>query len=210
MRTITFRRVTRLDFPLLASWLCQPRVARWWNHEFSPEAIERDFGKSVDGNEPCEDHIVLLDDQPIGLIQYSSYADYPDEATALERHVALPTGRAGPYRRPCAMPRPGGHCYQPASGRSHAGRSNLTTRSTTTRTRSSASTDRRRTSSTNLVGRGGCARRCGWRHRAAVALRTREDDGTAYEGATGYESHWRGRDAPDQSTRSLRRDDARR
>ena len=45
MCVIGFRRVTRLDFPLLASWLCQPRIARWWNHDFSPEAIERDFGK---------------------------------------------------------------------------------------------------------------------------------------------------------------------
>ena len=92
MFVISFRRVTRLDFPLLASWLCQPRVARWWNHEFSLEAIERDFGKSVDETEPCEDHLVLLDDQPIRLMQYNRYVDYPGEATALERHAALPTG----------------------------------------------------------------------------------------------------------------------
>lgn len=83
---ITFRRVTRDDFALIAGWLAEPHVARWWNHEFTPEAIERDFGRSVDGAEPNEDHLALLDGRPVGLIQYSRFADYTeylDEMTPL-------------------------------------------------------------------------------------------------------------------------------
>ncbi|TPW11645.1 MAG: GCN5-related N-acetyltransferase [Acidimicrobiaceae bacterium] len=48
MSAITFRRVIRADFPLLAGWLAEPHVARWWNHEFTTEAVERDFGQSAD------------------------------------------------------------------------------------------------------------------------------------------------------------------
>jgi len=47
----SFRRLTRADFPLLAGWLAEPHVARWWNHDVDPEALERDFGASADGAE---------------------------------------------------------------------------------------------------------------------------------------------------------------
>ena len=88
--TITFRRVTRADFPLLASWLAEPHVSRWWNHEFTPEAVERDFGASVDGDEPNEDHVALLDSRPIGLVQYSRYVDYPEYLEELAPLVDVP------------------------------------------------------------------------------------------------------------------------
>lgn len=44
---ITWRRLTEDDFPLLISWLEQPHVARWWNHETSIEAVRRDFGPAL-------------------------------------------------------------------------------------------------------------------------------------------------------------------
>lgn len=77
---IAFRRVTREDFPLLASWLGEPHNRRWWNHETSPEAIERDFGPSVDGAEPSLDFLAL-DETGVafGLIQRQRWIDYADE-----------------------------------------------------------------------------------------------------------------------------------
>ena len=90
MEEIVFRRVTRDDFPLIGSWLAEPHVARWWNHEFTPEAVERDFGPSVDGAEPSEDHLVLLDGFPIGLVQYSRYEDYPEYLAELAPHLDVP------------------------------------------------------------------------------------------------------------------------
>jgi aminoglycoside 6'-N-acetyltransferase len=90
MATFTFRRVTRADFGLLAEWLAQPHVARWWNHEFTPEAVERDFRDSADGREPSEDHLALLDGRPIGLIQYSRFADYPEYHDQLVDLVVVP------------------------------------------------------------------------------------------------------------------------
>ena len=46
---------------MLAEWLREPQVARWWNHETTLEAVERDFGASTRGEEPGEDLLVLLD-----------------------------------------------------------------------------------------------------------------------------------------------------
>jgi aminoglycoside 6'-N-acetyltransferase len=34
------------DLPMLARWLAEPQVARWWNHDCSLEGVERDFGPS--------------------------------------------------------------------------------------------------------------------------------------------------------------------
>ena len=74
----TFRRVSRDDFGLLADWLAQPHVHEWWAHEYTPDALERDFGRSVDGDEPGEDHLALLDGAPIGIVQYCHFVDYPE------------------------------------------------------------------------------------------------------------------------------------
>jgi len=90
MGVVTFRRLTRADFPRLAEWLAEPHVSRWWNHEFTPEALERDFGSTVDGDEPSEDHIVLLDGRPIGLIQSSRYEDYPGYEAELAAVLPVP------------------------------------------------------------------------------------------------------------------------
>lgn len=78
-----FRRTSRADFLLLARWLGSPRVARFWNHETTPEAIERDFGGSIDGTEPSFDFIVEDAGVPVGFIQRSAIWDYADEQREL-------------------------------------------------------------------------------------------------------------------------------
>ena len=70
--------------------MAEPHVARLWNHEFSAEAIECDFGPTIDGAEPSEDHLALIDGQPIGLVQYSHYADYPEYLDELAPFVEVP------------------------------------------------------------------------------------------------------------------------
>ncbi|MFG2040115.1 GNAT family N-acetyltransferase [Dactylosporangium sp. NPDC048998] len=75
---MTWRHVTPEDFPLLARWLAEPHVARWWNHETSPEAVARDFGPSARREEPNEDLLSFLDGAPLGLLQRSFVHDYPE------------------------------------------------------------------------------------------------------------------------------------
>jgi aminoglycoside 6'-N-acetyltransferase len=72
-----FRRLTRADFGLLAGWLAAPHVHEWWYHEVTPEALEDDFGDAIDGVEAGEDWVAEVDGEPIGLVQYSRFADYP-------------------------------------------------------------------------------------------------------------------------------------
>ena len=90
MGVVTFRRVTRADFPLLAAWLAQPHVARWWNHDSTAEGVERDFGPAADGREPGEDYLALLDGEPIGLLQYSRFEDYPEYIEELAPVLTVP------------------------------------------------------------------------------------------------------------------------
>ncbi|WP_210418111.1 GNAT family N-acetyltransferase [Ruania zhangjianzhongii] len=81
--TWNFRRLHREDFDQLQEWLADPVVARWWYHEVSDEALERDFGPSVDRGEPGEDLLALGDGVPAGLVQRCRLADYSEYATSL-------------------------------------------------------------------------------------------------------------------------------
>lgn len=76
--TWTFRRVEASDFPLLERWLSHPHVARWWHHEWSPQAVQRDFGPTLRGEEPNEDWLAVLAGRPVGLLQRCRWQDYPE------------------------------------------------------------------------------------------------------------------------------------
>ncbi|MEU3693634.1 GNAT family N-acetyltransferase [Streptomyces narbonensis] len=90
---ITWRRLGEADFPQVGEWLSQPHVARWWNHETSPEAVARDFGPATRGEEASEDLLVLLDGRPIGLVQRCRFADFPEyEAELAAADVDVPDG----------------------------------------------------------------------------------------------------------------------
>lgn len=86
---IRFQRVVPDDFPLLASWLSHPHVSRWWNHEFSLEAVERDFGPTARGEEPAEDLLAYADGVPFGHAQRCRWHDYPEELAALSRYLPI-------------------------------------------------------------------------------------------------------------------------
>jgi aminoglycoside 6'-N-acetyltransferase len=87
---MVWRHVTPADFPLLARWLAEPHVARWWHHETSPGAVERDFGPSARREEPNEDLLALLDGRPVGLLQRSFLHDYPEYLDELTPLTAVP------------------------------------------------------------------------------------------------------------------------
>lgn len=89
---LTWRPLTVADLPLLVEWLGEPQVARWWNHEPTTEAVERDFGPSVRGEEPGEDLVVSLDGCPIGLMQRSIIRDYPEDLAEFASIVEVPEG----------------------------------------------------------------------------------------------------------------------
>jgi aminoglycoside 6'-N-acetyltransferase len=89
---LQWRRLVAGDLPLLAGWLAEPVVARWWNHDSTPEGVERDFGPSVRGEEPGEDLVVSLDGRPIGLVQRAVISDYPEDLAEFGSLVEVPEG----------------------------------------------------------------------------------------------------------------------
>jgi aminoglycoside 6'-N-acetyltransferase len=89
---LDWRPLTSSDLPLLAEWLQEPQVARWWNHESSSEAVERDFGPSVRGEEAGEDLVVSIGGRPIGLVQRSFISDYPEDLADFAALVDVPDG----------------------------------------------------------------------------------------------------------------------
>ena len=84
--------MTAEDLPLLTEWLREPLVARWWNHDTTAEAVQRDFGPSIRGEEPGEDLVFLVDDERIGLLQRSVIRDYPEDFDEFEAIVDVPAG----------------------------------------------------------------------------------------------------------------------
>ncbi len=89
---LSFRPLTREDFPLVTKWLLEPEVARWWNHDVAPGALERDFGPAIDGTEPADVLIVSLGGAPFGLVQRFVIADYPEYVAELAPLIAVPPG----------------------------------------------------------------------------------------------------------------------
>lgn len=87
---IDFRPLTRADFPLLAAWLDEPLVARWWHHESTPAALERDFGPALDQAEPTEIFLAAEVGEPFGLIQRYRIDAYPEYDAELAAVCVLP------------------------------------------------------------------------------------------------------------------------
>ena len=85
----TWSRVTESDFPMLADWLSRPHIQRWWNHELGLDAVHRDFGPAVRGEEPGEDLIARLASVPTGLVQRMRWTDYPEELDELKDIVTV-------------------------------------------------------------------------------------------------------------------------
>ncbi len=90
-RQVTFAPLRRQDLPLLARWLAEPLVARWWNHDTTPEAVEREFGPALDGLEATELFLVVTD-RPVGLVQRYPIAAYPEYVEELAPVYAVPEG----------------------------------------------------------------------------------------------------------------------
>ena len=93
------RPLQRSRFALLARWLAEPLVARWWNHKTSAAAIEREFGPSV----------------PYGWISEAKCVEARAEARVLHQDHSTAAGERGaggdgPRRFPRAIsvksPRP--------------------------------------------------------------------------------------------------------
>lgn len=60
-----------------------PHIASWWNERADLASIEAKYGPRIDGIEPTHVFLILTEGEPIGWIQWYSWADYPTHARQL-------------------------------------------------------------------------------------------------------------------------------
>jgi aminoglycoside 6'-N-acetyltransferase len=80
---ISFRPISRPDFPLMQRWLASPHVSAWWNECFDLASLEAKYGSSIDGKEPIYVYLLQVEDVPIGWVQWYRWHDFPEHATQL-------------------------------------------------------------------------------------------------------------------------------
>lgn len=81
--SISFRPLTRSDFPLLQEWLSAPHVAAWWREPFDAASVAARYGPRVDGAGPTHVFVIEHEGRPIGWIQWYLWSDYPEHASQL-------------------------------------------------------------------------------------------------------------------------------
>ncbi len=81
---IEFRPLRRADFPLLGRWLAEPHVEPWWREASDPESLEARYGPAVDGRDPAEHFLLLVEDERVGFVQRYLIDDEPAWKAALE------------------------------------------------------------------------------------------------------------------------------
>jgi RimJ/RimL family protein N-acetyltransferase len=90
-RAIEFRPMAADDLRLLHEWLQRPHVRRWYGKQRTYEEVVDHYLPAIEGRDPTDHYIVMLDDRPIGMLQTYVVADYPEYATAVaieDRHTA--------------------------------------------------------------------------------------------------------------------------
>lgn len=81
---ITLRAMEAVDLPAVVGWMRQPHVARWWLEGSTLDKELDDCARSIRGEQPTNILVVLEDDRQIGWCQWYRYADYPNDAPAID------------------------------------------------------------------------------------------------------------------------------
>lgn len=89
---VELRPLTRADFPLLSRWLAEPLVARWWDDDADPAAVEAQYGPSVDGRDPTRVYIGVHEGEPFGLVQVYRLDAEPEYLAELGEVCPIPAG----------------------------------------------------------------------------------------------------------------------
>ena len=73
--SIAFRPLTVEDIPLFEDWLRRPHVAEWWHPDETtiPETLD-----AIEGRDPSDHYLILLDGRPVGMIQTYLVSDFPE------------------------------------------------------------------------------------------------------------------------------------
>jgi RimJ/RimL family protein N-acetyltransferase len=76
--TVEFRPMAAGDLPLVHEWLQREHVRRWWTDRETYEEVVEHYLPSIEGSQPTDLYLIVLDKQPIGFIQTYKVSDYPE------------------------------------------------------------------------------------------------------------------------------------
>jgi RimJ/RimL family protein N-acetyltransferase len=91
MPALDFRPLRHDDLPLVHEWLRRPHVQRWWTERESYEEVVARYLPAIEGTDPTDLYLALLDGEPVGFVQTYLVADYPEHAAL----VGADAGAAG-------------------------------------------------------------------------------------------------------------------
>ena len=90
--SIRFAPLAADDLEQVHGWLRQPHVARWWHDEDETyEKVVADYLPAIEGREPTDHYVIVVDDRPVGMIQTYLVFDHPEWEAILQ----LGSGVAG-------------------------------------------------------------------------------------------------------------------
>jgi len=78
-----FRRMQEEDLPLVATWLAEEHVQRWWRDPSAPLQVEEKYLPRISGAESTEMFVIVHDDEPVGFIQRYLMRHHPEWARTL-------------------------------------------------------------------------------------------------------------------------------
>jgi aminoglycoside 6'-N-acetyltransferase len=73
---IEFHPLRKEDLPLLRNWLEREHVRRWWRDSLD-ESIA-DYERALDGLDPSDHYLIVIDGRPVGMIETYLVSDHPD------------------------------------------------------------------------------------------------------------------------------------
>jgi len=81
---VAFRALTPSDLPTVHDWLGRAHISRWWGERGTYEATLAEYLPSIDGRDPTDVFLILVDARPVGMIQTYLVSDYPDYAAIVD------------------------------------------------------------------------------------------------------------------------------
>ena len=75
--------MTADDLRLLHEWLQRPHVKLFYGTHGTYEEIVDHYQPAIEGRDPTDHYLVLLDDRPVGMLQTYLVKDYPAHASLM-------------------------------------------------------------------------------------------------------------------------------
>ena len=78
MSNVLFRPMLEEDLPLLADWLREEHLQRWWKDPTAPDNVEAHYVPRIRGDDPTEMFVIVWKGRDVGMIQRYRIDDEPE------------------------------------------------------------------------------------------------------------------------------------